>query len=372
MSVQAKDLFLLVEELAPRKLAEEWDNPGLQVGDPSLEVRRLFLALDVDEGVCREVVAKGGQAIICHHPLFFKPLSNLRTDHPRGALLASLIRAGIAVYAAHTNLDNAGRGVNDELARRLGLRNEEVLRVRDRQKFLKLVTFVPLSHVEEVRSALGKAGAGWIGNYSECTFQVPGKGTFRPLEGTSPFVGRLGELEFVDEVRLETILPAELTGRVVQALLAAHPYEEVAYDLYPLANEGTARGPGRVGALARPVPFLEFVSGVKEALQLKQLRYGGEPAREIRRVAVCGGAGADLWPAALAARADVLVTGDVGYHAAKDMLAAGINFVDAGHFGTERIILPVLRDFLREQCRQKGWDVEIWITDSQDDPYSYL
>ncbi|MEW6423266.1 MAG: Nif3-like dinuclear metal center hexameric protein [Bacillota bacterium] len=371
MPVKAEDLCRLVEELAPLELAEEWDNPGLQLGDPDSEIHRVLLALDVDEGVGREAAEKGVQLVICHHPLFFKPLKNLRTDRPQGALLASLIRAGIAVYAAHTNLDNAARGVSDELARRLGLREASVLRVTYRQKFLKLVVFVPADHAEKVRAALGRAGAGWIGNYSECTFQVAGQGTFRPLEGTSPFIGRAGELAHVDEVRLETIVPVELAGQAVQAVLAAHPYEEAVCDLYPLANEGALRGTGRIGLLPRPMVFQEFCDYVKKVLGVEHLRCGGERAREIRRVAVCGGAGAELWPVALAAGADVLVTGDIGYHAAKDMLAAGMSFVDAGHYGTERVILPALREFLGERCRQKSWRVEIFLAEHQADPFAF-
>lgn len=373
MPVRAKDLFRLVEKLAPLELAEQWDNPGLQIGAPEAEVSRVLLALDVDEGVCREAGEKEAQLIICHHPLLFRPLKNIRTDLPQGALLASLLRAGIAVYAAHTNLDNAARGVNDALAARLGLQEVEVLRVTRRQKFLKLVVYVPVSHAEIVRSALGKAGAGWIGNYRECTFQVAGKGTFLPLAGTRPFIGRPGELAHVEEVRLETIVPEELAGPAVKAMRAAHPYEEVAYDLYPLANEGPARGAGRVGVLAGPgaVAFEEFVEHVKSALGVGNVRCGGEPARKIHRVAVCGGAGAEFWPDARAAGADVLVTGDIGYHAAKEMISAGLNFIDAGHYGTEQVILPVLRDYLCEHCRQNGWAVEIFLAARQTGPFAF-
>jgi len=373
MPVKAKDLFALVEELAPLGLAEEWDNPGLQLGDPEAEVSRVLVALDADAEVCREAGEKGAQLLICHHPLLFKPVQRIRTDLPRGALLACLLRAGIIVYAAHTNLDNAGGGVNDALAARLGLREVEVLRTTHREKYFKLVVFVPVTHTEAVRSALGKAGAGWIGNYSECTFQVPGTGTFRPLEGASPFIGKMGELEYVEEIRLETILPAGLAGPAVKAMLAAHPYEEVAYDLYPLANEGPARGTGRVGVPAGPGPisFAGFTEYVKNTLGVKNVRCGGDPTRQIRRVAVCAGAGAELWPDALAAGADVLVTGDVGYHAAKDMLAAGLNWIDAGHYGTEKVILPVLRDYLAEHCRQKGWAVEIFLTARQTCPFAF-
>lgn len=370
MGVRAKEIFLRLEELAPPELAEEWDNPGLQVGDPEKEVKRVLLALDADSEACREAEEKGADAIICHHPLIFSPLKNLRTDLPAGALLARLIRAGIVVYAAHTNLDNAERGTGAALADALALQEVTAFPARRRQKLFKLVTFVPLSHADGVRAALGRAGAGWIGNYSECTFQVQGKGTFRPLEGADPFVGTPGELAFVDEVRLETVLPAELVPRALKAMLAAHPYEEVAYDLYPLANEGKVLGAGRVGFLAGPMSFGEFTAYVRERLGLLQVRGGGDPGREIRRVAVCPGAGANFWKEAAALRADVFVTGDVGYHRAKEMLSAGLNFVDAGHFGTERVVLPFLQEFLTAVSRREGWEIEVYPAGGPADPFA--
>jgi dinuclear metal center YbgI/SA1388 family protein len=370
MTVKAKEIFRRVEELAPPELAEEWDNPGIQVGDPEKEVKRVLLALDADEEACREAEETGAEAIICHHPLIFSPLKSLRTDRPGGALLARLVRAGTVVYAAHTNLDNAERGVGAALAEALALREAEAFPAGRRQKLFKLVTFVPSSHADAVRTALGRAGAGWIGNYSECTFQVRGQGTFRPLAGADPFIGAPGELAFVDEVRLETILPAELVPRVLGAMLAAHPYEEVAYDLYPLANEGKVLGAGRVGFLAGSMSFGEFAAYVKERLNLRHVRCGGDPGREIRRVAVCPGAGASFWKEAAALRADVFVTGDVGYHRAKEMLSAGLSFVDAGHFGTEKVILPFLQKFLQEASRQEGWGIEVAVAGGGADPFT--
>jgi len=372
MGTSCEFLFKLVEEFAPLYLAEQWDNPGLQLGDPRLEVDRLLLALDVDEDVYAEAVETGTKAIICHHPLFFKPVKQIRTDRPREALIAALLRAGITVYAAHTNLDNADQGVNSELARRLGLQEIRVLRPDYREKYLKLVVFVPLTHIDAVRSAMARAGAGWIGNYSECTFQVQGTGTFRPLEGSNPFIGKLGELERVDEIRLETILPANLSGQVVEAMLKAHPYEEAAYDLYSLANEGTVLGPGRVGSLTQPVRFEEFISRVKNGLELAHVRYGGAPDRLVNSVAVCGGSGASLWTLALPAGAQVLVTSDVDYHSARDMLAGGLSFIDAGHFGTEKVILPVFRKYLEDRCSRLGLGVKILVAARQSEPFMFL
>lgn len=361
-----------IEQLAPLSLAEEWDNPGWQLGDPGAPVQRVLLALDVDAEVCREARERGAQLIVSHHPLFFKAFKQIRLDRPAGALVADLLRAGIGVYAAHTNLDSARQGVNDVLAARFELQHTSVLKPGGGERYLKLVVFVPAEHADTVRNALGDAGAGWIGNYSHCTFAAAGTGTFRPLPGTNPYIGRVGRLEQVHEVRLETILPASLAKRVIEVMLAAHPYEEVAYDLYPLANETTpAAGPGRVGELPRPLPLGDFVRRVRDVLSPPGLRWGGPAERPVRKVALCGGAGSGLWPEALAAGADVLLTGDVGYHQARDMLAAGLAFVDAGHYGTEKVILPALRDYLVRRCREEELPVEFVVSEHQADPFSF-
>ncbi|MFZ5634327.1 MAG: Nif3-like dinuclear metal center hexameric protein [Bacillota bacterium] len=370
MQARCGTFFEMIEELSPADLAEEWDNSGLQAGDPERPVSRVLLALDMDEAVLAEAQAKGADLVITHHPLLIKGIKQIREDQPPGRLLARIIRAGITVYAAHTNLDNAGRGVSAVLAEKLGLAGITVLRPGN-ERFLKLVVFVPADHADAVREALAGAGAGWIGNYSECTFMLGGTGTFRPLEGSSPFIGRQGELEKVDEVRLETILPARLAGHVVRAMLSAHPYEEVAYDLYPLENRSANSGSGRMGRLNEPLPFGEFARQVKEALQLPAVRRGGPADRKIQKVAVCGGSGTDFWPLALAGGADVLVTGDIGYHGARDMLAAGMCFIDAGHYGTEKVVLPALAGYLGERCRERGLDVEILVSAVDGDPFTY-
>ncbi|RKO66272.1 Nif3-like dinuclear metal center hexameric protein [Desulfofundulus salinus] len=372
MSVTGANIAAIIEEMAPLELAEPWDNPGWQLGDPGAPVRRILLCLDVNEAVCREALERDVQLIVAHHPLFFKELKQIRMDRPGGALVAGLIRAGVSVYAAHTNLDRCRGGVNDVLARRLRLQDIQVLSP-GKEQYLKLVVFVPLDHVDAVRSAIGAAGAGWIGNYSDCTFGVEGTGTFRPLEGTNPYIGRQGRLEQVREVRLETIVPQRLVERVVRAMLEVHPYEEVAYDLYPLANQVTpSSGLGRMGVLPESLPLEDFVIRVKETLQLPALRWGGEKGRPVKRVALCGGSGGDLWPRALALNADVFVTGDIGYHTARDMLTAGLAFVDAGHFGTERVILPVLQEYLHHACQERGLAVECLLSNAEGDPYFFL
>ena len=371
MSVSCAEIFNLIEDFAPLNLAEEWDNPGLQIGDPELKVNRILLCLDVDEKACDEAVQAGAQLIISHHPLLFKPVKQILTGTPAGALLAKCLCSGLVVYSAHTNLDNAKEGVNDELAKRLGLADTKVLRPGYTGKYLKLVVFVPLDHTDTVRRAISLAGAGWIGNYSECAFQTQGTGTFRPLEGSDPFIGKVGELEKVDEVRLETILPAGRVKEVIKAMCGAHPYEEAAYDLYPLANEGPAMGTGRYGYTAQPIRLNSFIEIIKSALGITSLRFGGNPDGMIHSVAVCGGAGASLWTWAKKKSADVMVTSDIDYHTAKDMLSNGLSFVDAGHFGTENIIMPVLRKYLEDCCRQKGFEVAISTSRTQFDPFSF-
>lgn len=369
MSVKAKELVAFMEKLAPPALAEGWDNSGWQLGDPASEVSRVMVALDVDEQVAEEAVEKGVQLIICHHPLIMKGLKNIRLDNAAGRLIGKLIQSGVGVFAAHTNLDIAEGGVNDILAQKLGLQDIRVLQVVKREKYFKLVVFVPPSHLDEVMEALRREGAGWIGNYSDCTFQVKGTGTFRPGEGTNPYIGKQGQLERVEEIRLETILPAANTDRAVRAMIDAHPYEEVAYDLYPLAQEGPARGLGRVGNLPSPVKFTELIQLVKKALNVPYIRYGGEGEEFVVRIAVCGGSGADLWPAARAMGADVLVTGDVKYHAARDMLAEGMKFVDAGHYGTEKVVIDLLSNYLKKRVREKGMDVEVLPSKKGFDPF---
>jgi dinuclear metal center YbgI/SA1388 family protein len=372
MSVRCDEIFKLIEEMAPRHLAEAWDNAGLQVGDPGAEVKKVLLSLDVNLSVAGEAGEKGAGLIVSHHPVMLKPLKSIRFDRPEGELITYLIKNNISVYAAHTNLDTAAGGVNSVLADKLGLRDLSVLHQTGRERYIKLAVFVPAGHVENVRNAIAEAGAGWIGNYSHCTFMTPGTGTFKPLEGTSPYIGRAGEIEQVEEIKLETIVPAGGLKSVIQAMFKAHPYEEVAYDLYPLENAGPAHGLGRVGVLAEPISFHQFAGRVKAALNLSAIRLGGSPESTVKKVAVCGGSGAELWPAALSAGADTLVTGDVKYHVAQDILAAGLKFVDAGHHGTEAVVLPVLRSYLLDRCRQANMDIEFLLSETNTDPFAYL
>lgn len=345
------DVIATVERLAPPAWAAEWDNVGLLSGSPAAPVGRCLVALDCDGATLDEAVDRQAQLVVCHHPVVFRPLR--RVDPADPAVRAAVL--GVAVYCAHTNLDVAC--VSEWLAERLGLDRTEVLQPTVRERHFKLVTFVPASHAEAVRAALAAAGAGRLGDYDSCSFQSSGTGAFRPLAAARPFVGSAGRLERVDETRLEVLVPEGLRDPVLAALRASHPYEEIAFDLFELANGGPERGFGRVGRLtAGPLPLAAFAGQVGQLLGCSAVvRWAGVPDRPIERVAVCGGAGADLVEAALAAGADVLVTGDLKYHQARAAVASGLALVDAGHFATENVLVPALAGWLRQ--RLEGLEV---------------
>lgn len=371
MLVTCLDIMRAMENWAPARLAEAWDNIGLLVGSPDRPVRRVLVALDITPELVDMAAARSVDLIVAHHPIIFKPVSELRTDTPIGSLLAALLQNHIAVFAAHTNLDAAVGGVNDILAAKLGLDNIRLL-VEGRDKLFKLVVYVPETHAAQVWQAITRAGAGHIGNYSHCTFRTTGTGTFLPLTGTNPFIGEIGQVEQVAEARLETVLPESLRSGVLKAMLAAHPYEEVAYDLYELAIGGETFGLGRVGDLGAAVPLSRFVQQVKTALNLEYIRVAGPRDRTIRTVAVCGGSGAEFASAALAAGADVLVTGDVKYHEAQSAADKGLVILDAGHFATEQPVVAAVADFLNQTARREGWTVEITADNNSRDVFCVM
>ena len=349
MSVTCQTIIDQMEQLAPKKLAEEWDNVGLLVGSPSHKVDRVLVALDVTDDIIDYAIKENVQMIVAHHPFLFRPMKQIRTDWAQGAMIEKLLVNGIAVYAAHTNLDIAEGGVNDVLAERIGLTDIEPLTVTSRQNLVKLVVFVPKDSAEDVRAAIAKAGAGYIGEYSDCAFMTDGTGVFLPREGTSPYIGEKGSLTRVEEVRIETIMPEEIERRVVRAMLRAHPYEEVAYDIYPLKNTGREYGLGRIGSLAEELPLGAVIDRIKEAVGVPVIKFTGSPERMIKKVAVCGGSGSDLIPKAAMRGADLLLTADVKYHDGQKADENDIAVADAGHYYTEALVVPVVADYLRAQ-----------------------
>ncbi len=372
MVVECRTIMNIIDNMAPRNLAEEWDNIGLHIGHPATAVTGVLVTLDINAKVVQEAIDRRVQLIIAHHPLVYKPVKTIRYDQPLGALIKLLVENNIAVYCAHTNLDSAVQGVNDVLARRLGLTELAVLQPDKIEKLYKIVVFVPRGHEDAVREAMSRAGAGWIGNYAECTFQTAGTGTFRALEGANPFIGKVGALERADEIRLETIVPEKQLHQVEKAMLQAHPYEETAYDIYLLANEGTRLGLGRVGKLSEPVQFADFCQQVKAALAVEKIRFGGQLQDRVQKIAVCGGSGASLIAAAKAAGADVLVTGDMKYHDGQEADAIGLKFIDAGHYRTEHVVVAKIAEVLSQAVKKADLGIEVFVSEVNTDPFCFF
>ena len=322
-----------VERIAPLALAEEWDNCGLQVGDPEAEAKRVLVALTPLREVFDEAEEKGADFLLFHHPLIFGPLKAVVTSSYPGDLLARAIRNGLAVYAAHTSYDAAPAGVSVALARALGLGGP--LRVLSPRGVLrKLVVFVPEENVDGVAKALAGAGAGVIGDYTECTFRTRGTGTFRGGDETNPYLGEKGRLEEVEEVRMETVVPAHTIDRAVEAATAAHPYEEMALDVYPVEGSPEGCGYGRLGTLPEPLTAEELRDHVSESLGFPS-RLVADAGRRIETVAVLGGSGGSFIREAAASGAHAFVTGDVDYHDALLAESLGLTVIDAGHAATE-------------------------------------
>ncbi|OPZ25839.1 MAG: putative GTP cyclohydrolase 1 type 2 [Bacteroidetes bacterium ADurb.BinA174] len=345
--MRIKEIIQTIEQVAPLPLQEDFDNSGLQVGDVNREAVAGLLCLDVTESVIDEAVSLGCNLIISHHPLAFKPFKSLtgRTYVERCMMRA--IKHDIVVYAAHTNLDNAVGGVNFKLAEMLGLQQ---LRILSSQKdsLLKLVTFVPESHVEYVRNALFNAGAGNIGNYDSCSFNLHGEGTFRANESADPFVGDIGKLHFEKEIRIETILPKFKRADVLRALLSVHPYEEPAYDFYPLKNEWAQAGSGIVGVLPEPMPEQEFLYLLKDVFNLATIRHTKLQNREIHDVALCGGSGAFLIPEAIGYGADAFITGEAKYNDFYDVEGRLLLAV-VGHYESEICTKDIFFDVISKK-----------------------
>ncbi len=341
------DIQEILEQWAPPAVAWERDHVGLQLGSPRKRVRSVLVSLDVTQGILQEARRKNSDLIISHHPLFFRPVHGIVTDEDRGALLADLIRSDVAVYSMHTNLDVAKGGVSYSLAKTLTLEDISPLQPLSGQ-YQKIAVFVPREHTDRVMRAMAGEGAGTIGDYRECSFHTEGTGTFTPLPGARPFIGTQGTLERVRETRVEMIIPRWKTARAIRAMLDAHPYEEVAYDIYDLANPSPEFGAGAIGMLARPMTQSAFLSLVRKRLRCRSLRHGETTGRRIRRVAVCGGSGSEYIPAALRAGADAYVTSDLRYHTYQETGNA-MMLVDAGHYETEAPVVPHIVSYLRAQ-----------------------
>ncbi len=371
MYANGQTIISCMEQYAPKHIAMPNDPIGLQVGTLNKKISHVLIALDVTDEVVQEAIDRGAELIIAHHAVMYRPIKHLRTDLPAGRLYERLIKHDIAVYIAHTNLDVAGGGVNDVLADAIGLKETSAIQDIHTEKLHKLAVYVPAEHHEQVLQAVFAAGAGAIGDYSHCSFNVQGIGTFLPGDGTTPFTGERGKLERAQEIRLETIVPESVQRKVIQAMLKAHPYEEVAYDLYPMDLKGRAFGLGRVGRLDASITLGELAEKVKLAYQVPTVRVVGDRARTMRKIAVLGGSGRDYVHAASYAGADVLITGDIDYHTAHDALASGMCIIDAGH-NIEKLLKPVVADVLGEKLRDGGYKTIVMASEVNTEPFWFV
>jgi dinuclear metal center YbgI/SA1388 family protein len=338
----------LVHGWYPPETAEDWDAVGLAAGDPDADVRRILLAVDPMLPVAREAADWDADLVVTHHPLFLRGVHGVAESTPKGRTLATLTRARCGLLTAHTNADHGDGGVSDAIARALGLRDVRPVRPVSRP-LDKVVVFAPPSDADAIREALAAAGAGSIGDYDSCSWMVTGEGRFRPLDGAHPVIGRVGDLEQLDEVRIEAVLPRSRRAAVVRAMLAVHSYEEVAFDVIELADPATAStGVGRVGDVDETT-LAEFAARVAGTLPptARGVLVGGDLDRVVRRVALMGGAGDTLLPEALTSGADVYVTSDLRHHLSSEFLEkGGPSLIDVSHWAAEWTWLPLLADRL--------------------------
>ena len=344
--MKIKEIVSALERFAPLPLQDGFDNAGLQIGLTEAEATGALLCLDVTEAVLDEAIGLGYNLVIAHHPLLFKGCKSITgRDYVERCILKA-IKNDIVIYAAHTNMDNAWGGVNFKIAEKLGLKNVRVLEPKE-EALVKLVTYVPVAQAEEVRNVLFAAGCGCIGRYDSCSYNVEGSGTFRAQEGAHPYCGAVGELHTEAEVRIETIVPAYRKAEAVRALLKVHPYEEPAFDLYPLQNTWQQAGAGVIGELEKPETELEFLKRVKKTFEVECLRHNKLMGREIQTVALCGGAGAFLLPLAIRQRADVFLTGEIKYHEFFGH-EGEILLAETGHYESEQYTKEIFYTIIRD------------------------
>lgn len=357
-----------LKELFPPVWAEDWDYNGLICGDPWADIERILLALDPLPDVVKEASRKGIDLILTHHPPDLKPAKHIVRGDAVGAALFDCISNGIALYSIHTPLDVSKISASFALAKLLELEDSQVLVPMDEGRLLKLVVFIPNDHLEAVTRAIFVAGAGQIGNYSECGFNVQGEGTFKPGAGSNPFSGRRGELAREKETRFETIIPREILPEAINAMIKAHPYEKVAYDIYRLENAPGRIGYGALGILPAPMTLLELTQQLKGLLPASGIAVCGPDGARISRIAVMGGSGGDFIESAKNARADVYITGEIGYHKLRKAQHLGLPVIVLGHFASEWICLPLLKRYLENKIWEKTAEGTIEIAESEHGP----
>lgn len=349
----SKDVVKLMESLAPVHFAESWDNSGMQMGSNEKEVKKILISLDLNTLSVEKAVREKCDMIITHHPFFFGETKSLVTDGVRGNIIREIIKNDITVYSMHTNLDVAENGVSKVIGKKLGLENVSPLVKTYKDEMYKVTVYVPKEDANMLRETIGKAGGGKLGDYEYCSFSVTGEGRFKPLKGANPHIGEVGKAETVIEEKIEFIVLKSGLKKVISAMIKAHPYEEVGYDVFPLTNGGVDYGYGGFACLSESLTLLELGEIVKKSLELEDVRVYGELESKVSSVSFCGGSGASFIREASKV-SDVYITGDVKYHDAQRAKEEGLFLIDAGHFGMEKHIVESLKDFF-----EKSTDLDI-------------
>lgn len=370
MHTNVKKIIKIMEQIAPSNLALSWDNVGLLVGDENKMIENILLTLEVTPKVIEEAVDKNVDLIISHHPLIFKPLKKINTNDPISKMVIDMIQNNIQLYSAHTNLDISKAGTCYYMAELLELDRLKPLTVDHKEHLYKVQTFVPKEHLDSVKTAMTNAGAGQLENYEACTFIGEGIGQFKPLEGANPTIGSVGELESVEEYKLEAIVESSMLSKTLNAMIKAHPYEVPAYDVIKLENTTNEQGIGVVG-YTQMQTIEAFAKILKEKINHEQLRVVGDLNKKISSVAIVTGAGSDYIKAA-SKKADILITGDLKYHEAHLASQLKIAVIDAGHYETEHIYMPRLKEILDEQFEEKSYDVNVMVTETNNNPFQLI
>ncbi|MFK5855879.1 MAG: Nif3-like dinuclear metal center hexameric protein [Bacteroidota bacterium] len=360
------DITNYLEQLAPLALQESFDNSGLLIGTKESVLNKILITLDVSEEVIMEAVKKDCNLIIAHHPIIFKGLKKLTNSNLTEKLVVMAVKSDIAIYAIHTNLDNVTGGVNSILAQKLGLINTRILSPKN-GGLNKIVCFCPSEYTERIQNAMFISGAGNIGNYDSCSYISSGIGTFKPLQGSNPFVGEKDHLHEEKENRIEVIVPTHNLNKVVEAMIVAHPYEEPAFDIYTLSNTNNTVGSGLIGELEESIPIEEYLNTVKKVLGTKYIKHNKLIGRPVKNVAICGGSGAFLIDVAARNNADVFITGDIKYHEYFEH-AGNMTVADAGHYETEHPVKELIYALLKE----KFPNFALQISEESANPISFL
>ena len=364
--LKIKDITNYLEEWAPLAYQESYDNAGLLTGNGQEALKGVLISLDMTEEVVEEAISQGCNLLVAHHPIIFRGLKSLTGRNHVERTVLKAIKNDIALYAIHTNLDNVHRGVNWKISEKIGLKDVQVLS-RKKGLLQKLTVFVPKENTSELLNALYAAGAGQIGNYDNCSFRIKGTGTFKPNQQANPTIGKPQQQEEVEEERVEVIFPAYLSNKVLQAMLEAHPYEEVAHFLHALENQYQEVGSGMVGYLPAPMEAKAFLLELKEKMQSSCIRHTSLPENPIQKIAVCGGAGSFLLSQAKSAGADVFITADYKYHEFFD--AEGkIVIADIGHYESE----VFTKELIYEKIRENFSNIALYLSEISTNPISYV